>query len=149
MTACPTPLPFRVPTYVASRVVEPPSRRAAEPSLHLAGLSRIVLRVRDLRTSLRFFGQLLGLPVAVRGRRTFITAGGSELELREQPGMAVCGAASTDVYTLACAGADELRRAAGLLGAAQVPNTGIMQDEAGREFVRFTDPDGRVFELVG
>ncbi|HJS48033.1 MAG TPA: hypothetical protein VJ773_08625, partial [Gemmatimonadales bacterium] len=62
----------------------------------MAGLARIVIRVRDLGTSLRFFGGTLGLPVAIRGRRTFVQAGGSELELREQPGLALCGAASTD-----------------------------------------------------
>jgi catechol 2,3-dioxygenase-like lactoylglutathione lyase family enzyme len=140
MTACPTPLPGTI-----HRAAAAPTRRAC---VHLAGLARIVLRVRDLRTSLRFFGGTLGLPVSVSGRRTFIRAGGSELELREEPGMAICGAASTDVFTLGCGNLAELNRAAGLLAAARVPNTGVMQDAAGKHFVRFTDPDGRVFELI-
>lgn len=139
MTACPTPLPGTV-----YRPVVPSSRRA----VGLSGLARIVLRVRDLRSSLRLFGEVLGLPVAVHGRRTYVRAGGSELELREQPGMAICGADSTDVFTLGCTGPDELHRAAGILAAARVPNTGVWDDPAGRKVVRFTDPDGRVFELV-
>ncbi len=139
MTACPTPLPGT--TY---RPVVPTSRRPVA----LSGLARIVLRVRDLRASLRLFGEVLGLPVSVRDRRTWVRAGGSELELREQPGMAVCGADSTDVFTLGCTGPEELRRAAGERGVARVPNTGVFQDRGGREVVRFTDPDGRVFELV-
>ena len=140
MTACPTPLPGTV-----FRAAEPPSRRA---TVGLSGLARIVLRVRDLRASLRLFGEVLGLPVSVQGRRTWVRAGGSELELREQPGMAICGADSTDVFTLGCTGPEELRRAAGVLAAARVPNTGVFQDRGGREVVRFTDPDGRVFELT-
>ena len=139
MTACPTPLPGSI-----HRPSAPTFRRAVD----LAGLARIVIRVRDLGTSLRFFGGTLGLPVAIRGRRTFVQAGGSELELREQPGLALCGAASTDVFTLGCADAAELHRAAGILAAARVPNTGLMADPHGNEFVRFTDPDGRIFELM-
>ena len=139
MTACPTPLPGTI-----HRAAVAPSSRA----VRLSGLARIVLRVHDLRVSLRFFGGTLGLPVAVSGRRTFVRAGGSELELREDPGMALCGAASTDVFTLGCGNLAELGRAAGLLAAARVPNTGVMQNAAGTHFVRFTDPDGRVFELV-
>lgn len=140
MPACPTPLPGTV-----LRAAEPPSRGV----LALSGLARIVLRVRDLRASIRFFGEVLGLPLAFRGRRTYVRAGASELELREQPGMAICGADSTDVFTLGCGGPGELRRAAGILAAARVPSTGVFEDPAGREVVRFVDPDGRVFELVG
>lgn len=141
-----TASPAAPPTGTVLRIVDSPSRRVA---LRLSGLARLVLRVRDLRASLRFFGEVLGLPVVFRGSRTYVRAGASELELREQPGMAICGADSTDVFTLRCAGPDELRRAAGILAAARVPNTGVWENGAGNEVVRFTDPDGRVFELEG
>ena len=99
-----------------------------------------------------FYGEVLGLPVALRqGGEAVVLAGATELELRQNPGSgpAVCGAASADLATLEAADPTQLHDLVARLVAARVPHTGVRTSEqSGRRYVRFVDPDGRPWEVT-
>lgn len=150
MTACPTPLPTHALRY--TRVVHRAPTRRPTRGVQLNGMTRTVLRVDDLRASLRFFGDVLGLPVTHRqGGEIVVLAGATELELRQHPGPgpAVCGIASADLASLEAADPTQLHDLVARLVAAQVPHTGVRTSEqSGRRYVRFVDPDGRPWEIT-
>ena len=150
MTACPTPLPM--PALRFTRVAHRAPTRRPMGDLRLNGMTRTVLRVGDLRASLRFFGDVLGLPVSHGQAGTIVVqAGATELELRQHPGPgpAVCGFASADLATLEAADPTQLHDLVARLVAAQVPHTGVRTSEhSGRRYVRFVDPDGRPWEVT-
>lgn len=150
MTACPTPLPTHALRY--TRVAHRAPTRRPTRGLQLNGMTRTVLRVDDLRASLRFFGDVLGLPVTHRqGGEIVVLAGATELELRQHPGPgpAVCGIASADLASLEAADPTQLHDLVARLVAAQVPHTGVRTSEqSGRRYVRFVDPDGRPWEVT-
>ena len=149
MTARPTPLPF--PSRFTRLAHRSPTRRPAA-ALRLNGLTRTIIRVGDLGVSLRFYGEVLGLPVAHRDSGPVVVlAGATELELRQHPGSgpAVCGSASADLATLEAADPTQLHDLVARLVAAQVPHTGVRTSEqSGRRYVRFVDPDGRPWEVT-
>jgi catechol 2,3-dioxygenase-like lactoylglutathione lyase family enzyme len=150
VTACPTPLPTRALGY--TRAIHRAPIRRPTAGLRLNGMVRTVLRVGDLGASLRFFGDVLGLPVTLRqGGEVVVSAGATELELRQHagPGPAVRGPASADLATLEAADPTQLHDLVGRLVAAQVPHTGVRtSDQSGRRYVRFVDPDGRPWEVT-
>ena len=150
MTACPTPLPTHALRY--TRVAHRAPTRRPMGGLRLNGMVRTVLRVGDLRASLRFFGDVLGLPVTyLQAGEIIVLAGATELELRQQPGSgpAVSGVASADLASLEAADPTQLHDLVARLVAAQVPHTGVRTSEqSGRRYVRFVDPDGRPWEVT-
>ncbi len=124
-------------------------------SIQTPGIHHVTLRVTDFERSKRFYGETLGLPVALEVPNLIVFRAGSTAVVIRGPAPDTPPGdvfnpfrVGLDHVALACSDETELQRVASALSAAGVENTGVKLDETlGKRYVAFKDPDRIAWEF--
>ena len=124
-------------------------------ALETGGIHHLALRATNLGRSHAFYRHMLGLPIALEARGSFVALAGQTVVVIRGPEYAPLASgpfnpfrAGLDHVALACASEPELERVAAALDAARVPSGGLTFDPLlKRRYVAFTDPDGIAWQL--
>lgn len=120
-------------------------------NIWLNKVAQVILRVADLKRSMAFFGETLGLPLKFNFENfAFYAAGGIDLVLNESKSAKEFGADLTEI-TFECEDIQTTYAGLRTRGVAFAREPRVVTGDATHDLyaVDFRDPDGHVLSLTG
>jgi len=120
-------------------------------NIWLSKVAQVILRVADLKRSMAFFGETLGLPLKFNFENfAFYAAGGIDLVLNESKSAKEFGAGLTEI-TFECEDIQTTHAGLRTRGVAFAREPRVVTGDQTHDLyaVDFRDPDGHVLSLTG